>query len=115
MANATFNGVQLGDHAWVEIDTTNEVEIHKIPRADGVIIRPKGGGVKTLLVHAWMVKTQRTDIEQYFNTLAANLTSAVANLIVNGVTYSNCIMRSVSPDSVHNKWATFTIVFIKSG
>jgi len=115
MANATFSGIGLGDHAWVEISTSNEVEVHKIPRADGSIIRRRGGGLKTLTVHAWVTKENRHEIESYFNGLAGALTSNIANLIVNGVTYTNCILKSISADSTHNNFANFTLTFIKSG
>ena len=115
MSNSTFNGVMLGDHAWISVDTDNEVEIHKIPRADGAIIRRRGGGVKTITISGWIVKTTKTEIEQYFDSLAANLTSSIGTLIVNGISYTNCILQSVKPSTEHNRWATFTITFIKSG
>ena len=115
MPNATFNGIVIGDHAWLVTETTNEVEIHKIPRADGAIIRPKGGGVKTMNVHAWKITNTRAELEQYLDELAGNFTSGLADLIINGETYSNCIFKSISPDSNHNKFTNFNIVFLKSG
>lgn len=115
MANANFNGVALGDHAWLQIDTINQVEIHIIPRADGVITRRRGGGIKNLTVHGWIIREGRKQIQEYFDQLAANLTSAETDLIVDGTTYSDCIMKSISQSSEHNAWARFTILFIKSG
>ena len=115
MATATFNGIGIGDHAWVAIGTTNEVEIHKIPRADGAILRRRGGGLKTLTVSAWLVSDNKAQNETYFNELAGNLTSGVGDLIVHGVTYSNCILKSVSADSSHNDFSRFTVTFLKSG
>lgn len=119
MPNATFNGIAIGDHAWLSINTANEIEIHKIPRADGAIIRRRGGGVKTMTVNAWIKKVgvsdDRADIEQYFDQLAGAFGSGVADLIVNGETYSDCIFQSISQDAVHNKWSNFTVTFIKSG
>lgn len=115
MSNVTFNGVSIGDHGWVEIATSNEVEVHKIPRADGAIIRRRGGGLKTLTVHAWKKFDNRFEVETYFNGLAGTLSSAVSDLIVNGVTYSNCLLQNVSADSTHNNFARFSITFIKSG
>ena len=115
MSNASFNGVALGDHAWVQIDTTNQVEIHIIPRADGSIVRRKGGGVKNLIVHGWIVRNSRKKIQEFFDQIAVNLTSAVADLIVDDTTFSNCVMKSISQSSEHNNWARFTILFIKSG
>lgn len=118
-SNATFNGIAIGEHAWVSINTTNEVEVHKIPRADGVIIRRRGGGVKILTVHAWILRTAaletRSDIEQFFDQLAGAFGSDVADLIVSGETYTNCIFKSIAQDSIHNRWARFNVTFIKSG
>jgi hypothetical protein len=119
MANATFNGVAIGDHAWVSIGTANEIEVHKIPRADGAILRRRGGGVKTLTVTAWIKKygigEERADIEQYFDQLGGAFGSDFADLIVNGVTYSNCLFQNIAPDTVHNKWSRFTVTFLSSG
>jgi len=114
-SNVNFNGVNIGCHAWLEINTENEVEVHKIPRADGAIIRRKGGGLKTLKVHAWQVWNTRAEVEQYMNSLAGNLSSGIGDLIVNGVTYSNCILQDVSSDANHNNFAQFTVTFLKSG
>lgn len=115
VGNATFNGIQIGDHAWLELKTDIEVEVHKIPRADGVITRRRGGGLKTLVVHAWITRNQRNEIEQYFDGLALAFTTAKADLIVNGKTYSDCLLKSITPDSDHNKWARFNVEFLKSG
>ena len=112
---AIFNGVQIGDHAWVQIDTENEIEVHKIPRADGSIIRRRGGGLKTLTVHAWVKKPFRSEISEFFDQLGGSLSSAVADLIVDDITYSNCLMKSISQSGEHNLWARFTIVFISPG
>lgn len=117
--NATFNGIAIGNHAWVSINTQNEVEVHKIPRADGAIIRRRGGGVKTFTVTAWIIKTDtletRSDIEEFFDQLAGAFGSGLADLIVNGVTYPNCILQNISQDTVHNRWSQFTVTFIQSG
>lgn len=115
MPNATFNGITIGDHAWLEPTTSNIVEIHRIPRADGAIIRPKGGGVKTMRVHSWIVLADRVTLEQYMDGLAANFGSGIADLILNGETYSNCILQDITPDGRHNRFSNFTITFIKSG
>ena len=115
MSNASFGGIGIGDHTWLEVRTANEVEVHKIPRADGSIIRRRGGGLKTLALHAWIKKSSRVEIETYFNQLAGTLTSAVADLIVNGVTYTDCILQSVSADPTHNNFSRYSLIFLKSG
>jgi len=115
MSNASFNGVAIGDYAWVEVSTENEVEIHKIPRADGCIIRRRGGGLKTMTVHGWVKKMRRQDLETYLNGLAGSFGSGLADLVINHNTYSNCIFKSISPGAEHNIWSRFTILFYKSG
>lgn len=115
MSNGTFNGVVLGCYVWLEVKTENEVQVHKIPRADGAIVRRLGGGLKTVIVHGWIVKNNRFEIEQYFDQLAGSLGSAGSDLIINGKTYSNCFLKSISPDSNHNNWATFTVTFTRPG
>lgn len=115
MANASFNGINVGDHAWLEISTENEVEIHKIPRADGCIIRRRGGGLKTLTVHGWVKKMRRQDLEDYLNSLAAAFGSGLASLVINHNTYTNCILKSIEPGPEHHRWSRFSVVFYKSG
>lgn len=115
MSNASFQGVAIGDHAWLETSTENEVEVHKIPRADGVILRRRGGGLKTLTVHGWVKKTKRKDLESYLDGLAAAFSSALGTLVINGNSYTNCILKSISPSSDHFIVNRFSITFYKSG
>ena len=95
MSNASFNGITIGDFCHLQVDTKNEVEIHKIPRADGAILRRRGGGLKTLTVYGWVKKLSRKDLESYINSLAASFGSGLATLIINNNTYSNCILESI--------------------
>ena len=115
MANAYFNSIVIGDYAWLETDTENEVEVHKIPRADGAILRRRGGGLKTMTVHGWVKKMRRQDLETYINGLEASFGSGLASLVINHNTYTNCIFKSISPGSVHNNWSRFSIIFYRSG
>jgi len=115
MGNSTFSGIQIGDFAHLETSTDNEVEIHKIPRADGAILRQRGGGLKTMTIHGWVKKLSRKQLELYLDNLGAAFGSALGTLIVNGNSYTNCIFKRISPDSDHFKWSRFTIIFYKSG
>jgi len=115
MSNAAFNGVNIGDYAWLETSTENEVEVHKIPRADGAILRRRGGGLKNIVVHGWVKKMRRQDLEIYLDGLAAAFGSGLASLVINNNTYTNCILKSISPGAEHNNWSRFSIVFYKSG
>ena len=115
MSNGSFNGVELGSYCWLEISTEQEIEIHKIPRADGAILRRRGGGLKTITVYGWVKKMSRQELELYINGLAAAFGSGLADLVVNHNTYSNCILKSISPGSDYYKWSRFSIVFYRSG
>jgi hypothetical protein len=115
MSNGSFNGVQIGSYCYLNTDTENEVEIHKIPRADGAILRRRGGGLKTLNVSGWVKKMSRRELETYIDSLGAAFGSGLADLVVNGNTYSNCILKSISPGSDYYRWSRFSIVFYRSG
>lgn len=115
MSNGSFNSIQLGDYTFLQVDTENEVEIHKIPRADGAILRRRGGSLKTLTVHGWVKKMSRRELETYIDSLGAAFGSGLANLVVNNNTYSNCILKSISPGSDYYRWSRFSIVFYRSG
>lgn len=115
MSNGSFNGIILGDYCFMQIDTEQEIEVHKIPRADGAILRRRGGGLKTITVQGWVKKTSRQELETYINSLAAAFGSGLADLVINHNTYSNCILKSISPGSDYYKWSRFSIVFYRSG
>lgn len=115
MSNATFEGIQIGDFVHLSTGTENEVEVHKIPRAEGAILRRRGGGLKTLTITGWVKKMSRKSLEEYLDSLASSFGSGLGTLIVNSNTYTNCILKSISPDSDHFKWSRFTITFYKSG
>ena len=68
-----------------------------------------------MTVHGWVKQLSRKDLETYLNELASNFGSGLADLIVNGNTYSNCIFKSIAPGSDHYQWSRFSIVFYKSG
>ena len=112
--NASFNAINIGDHAYLAPSHAVELEIKKIPRADGSIIRRRGGGVQTLTVHAWVTKTQRVDIESYLAQLAVSFGTAGANLIVNGVTYSNTFFNSLSAGGDDHQWNYFDVTCVRN-
>jgi len=115
MSNGSFNGVNLGSFCHMNVDTELEIEIHKIPRADGAILRRRGGSVKTINISGWVKKMSRQELELYIDGLAASFGSGLADLVVNHNTYSNCILKSISPGSDYYKWSRFTIVLYRSG
>lgn len=115
MSNVFFAGIACGDFGWLEVSQENEIEIHKIPRADGAILRRRGGSLKTLTVYGWVKKMSRRELETYIDALGAAFGSGLADLVVNGNTYSNCILKSISPGSDYYRWSRFSIVFYRSG
>ena len=112
--NGTFNGILIGEHCWLEPSYNVELEVKKIPRADGCIVRRRGGGVQTLTVHAWITKNHRVDLESYLSQLATSFGTASANLIINGVTYSDTFFQSMSVGGDDHQWNYFTCTFIKN-
>ncbi len=112
-----FNNVAIGDYAWAEISYQGNVVTRIIPRALGVRIystSEMGGGQRRITVHAYVIKATRKDLEEYFRTLPASLGYAAATLTVDGVSYTNCYMESITPPSGVERWATFTVNFIQS-
>lgn len=112
--NGYFNSIALGDHCFLEPGYDVELEIKKIPRADGCIVRRRGGGVQTLTVHAWVVKNSRVNIESYLAQLATSFGTAGANLVINGVTYSNTFFQDMSPGSDDHQWNYFSCSFVRN-
>jgi len=112
--NASYNSIDIGDFAWLEISYANVLEIKKIPRADGCIVRRRGGGEQTLTVHAYAVKTTRANFEQYFKALPTSFGSGSATLTVNGIDYTNTFFISTAPGGDYKNFTTFTVVFKRS-
>jgi len=113
--NAVFGTTDIGDFAWLEISFSNNLEIKKIPRADGCIVRRRGGGEQILTVHAYVTKTTRANFEQYFKGLPLSFGSGSATLTVNGIDYTNTFFVSVSPGGDYKNFTTFTAIFRRSG
>ena len=114
-ANASFNGTDIGDYAWLTVSTVMpDVEI-QIPRAQGIRQRDMGGGTQILTITAWVVKNTRALLEQYYEGLARSFGTGVATLTVNSVEYTNCKLQSIAPqDRYEDRVDYFTVVFKKS-
>ena len=113
-ANITFATVGIGDHGWASFAYAPELEIKKIPRADGCIVRRRGGGVQTITVHAWVIKATRELFDAYMSQLPLSFGTAGADLIINGATYSNTFFQSISPSVEHNEFGQFSVTFIRN-
>lgn len=113
--NASFNSENIGDFAWLEISFSNNLEIKKIPRADGCIVRRRGGGEQTLTVHAYVTKTTRANFEQYFKGLPLLFGSGSSTLTVNGIDYTNTFFVSLSSGGDYKNFTSFTAIFRRSG
>lgn len=113
----TFNSIEIGDHAWAQIDFEGNVLKRNIPRAIGNVVYPTetmGGGLRTITVHAWVIKETRAALETYMRDLPTNLGHALATLSIDGVDYTNCALESISTDGDNFSWAIFTCVFVQS-
>lgn len=118
-----FNGglygtFQVGDYAYVDASDSPLVTIENIPRALGVVIKFLGGGEQALTLNGWIVNfagRRRKELEEFFRDLAANLLSqSPSNLLVNGVTYTNCFYNGFSVGGSGHHFDTFTISFLRS-
>jgi len=112
--NASFAGTYIGDFAWLEISYSNVLEIKKIPRADGCIVRRRGGGEQSLTVHAYAIKTTRANFEQYFKDLPLSFGSGSSTLSVNGIDYTDTFFESIAPGGDYKNFTTFTVSFRRS-
>ena len=114
----TFNGVNLGDHAYVSPSYQGNVVQRIIPRASGARIydtKQMGGGIITLTVHAFVIKTTRKSLEQYFYNLQGNLGAAKASLVIEDWTLEDCSIESYSMENEGNEnFSKFTLTLTKS-
>jgi len=112
--NGSFKGIAIGDFCWITPSYSNDKQVVHIPRADGVRIRNMGGGQKTYSVTAYLIKSQRTTLEQYFDTLINSFGNTKGELIINGYSYGDCFFTDISPETSYPNYNTFTLTFIKS-
>jgi len=116
-SRVSFNGVTIGDYAWAVVGFSGNTSVRVIPRAKGVRIystEEMGGGYRTITVSAYVIKQSRKDLEEYFRTLPDLLGHEAATLVVEGVSYTNCVMTGINPESTYEKWNTFTVEFLQS-
>lgn len=111
--NGQFGSTDIGDHCWVVPTFDFDLEIKKIPRANGAVINNRGGGHHILTVHAWVRRNTRQDLESYLHDLADSFGTTSKTLTINGETYANCYFQSITPSSEHNNFNFFTVVFVK--
>ena len=107
----------IGDHAWAEVSYQGSPFIRTIPRASGVKIYSTdemGGGYTRIAVHAWVKKTTRKLLEQYFLNLPINIGKKTGTLKISGTEYSGCSMSNITADSSYHKWAFFSVEFVRS-
>lgn len=113
-----FNDVYLGDHAWASFAYEGNVSMRIIPRAKGVVIRDtkeNGGGLIRISIYAWVIKTTRKALEQYFYNLQGNLGQAKAAIDIDGWELANCAIESYEMSNSENQsYSNFTVTVIKS-
>lgn len=117
MSRVTYNSVDVGDWAWAEIGFEGNPEVRVIPRCKGVKIlstTEMGGGQLSITVHAYLIKETRKEIEDFFAGAQTSYGNGPSTLVVDGVSYTNTYLVRIVPDSSYERFATFTIEFIKS-
>ena len=108
----------IGDHAWAEVSYSGNPFVRTIPRAAGVKIystSEMGGGYTRINVHAWVKKSTRKELEQYFLNLPSNIGKKEGILKIGGTEYTGCSVVGITPDSSYQKWAFFSVEFVRSG
>ena len=117
MARVTYNGQAIGDWAWAEIAYEGNPEVRIIPRAAGIRIHSTtemGGGQQIIIVHAYLIKDTRKEVEDYFGTIHTKLGAGPYTLIVDGTSYTNTYLVRVTPDETYERFSTYTIEFVRS-
>ena len=114
ISNGSFKGILIGDHCSAVINYNRDLEVKKIPRANGSIIRNTGGGIQSIAVGAWVIKDTRKDVEEYCTNIAISFGNISGDLIINDVTYSDCFFTSITPGGDDQHWNVFTLNFVRN-
>ena len=113
----TFNGIYLGDHAYVSFSYSGNVNTRIIPRARGAILldtKENGGGIIRITANAWVVKNTRKELEKYFYDLQGNLGRAKATLDIEGyLIITDAAIESYDMDSDNKNNCKFTVTIVK--
>lgn len=113
----TFNSVYLGDHAWASFSYEGNVNTRIIPRARGAVLRDTnemGGGIMRITIHAFVVKTTRKSLEQYFYNLEGNLGREKATLDIDGWEITDAAIESYEMSNTENQnFSKFTVSIVK--
>lgn len=110
-----FGDYYIGDHAWVESRFSGSTLVRTIPRLTGAKIyslNSIGGGHISIVVHAWIKKDTRKELEEYLIQLPANLGYTKKTITYGDKTISNCALQAISSDSGYERWSFFSATFI---
>ena len=117
-----WKAIEVGDYGYVTFNYTGNNEVRIIPRAKGVKIRSTkelGGGLMKITVEAFVEKTNRYALENFFNSLDSNFDLIDSGTLQisdeNGtINLTNCFLESFSQSGEDFRWSTFTLDFVKS-
>lgn len=120
----TFRGVKLGDHAYLTLSYSGNTDERVIPRAKGMKLWSTyelGGGLWNIRVDAFVAKSSRISLEQYFYNLDSSISLNESGSIVvtdtstsTSYTLTNCYLKSYSQENSDFKFNSFTFDFVKS-
>ena len=114
-SNGTFNGVDLGDYCSIFSDYGISPIIKKVVRANGIILLQSGGGQFTHTVKFWKEGfSNRAEVANYVKGLHVSFGTGKAELVINSVTYSDCICTGITQEDTDENWARLSATFIQS-
>ena len=112
-ANILYNNAEIGDYAWLTPSTTMPDTEVQIPRAQGIRQKDAGGGSMIMTVEAWVVKASNAALAQYYEGLQRSFGSGLADLVADGVTYTNVKLLSISPEGRYQAQVDYFICTFK--
>jgi len=114
-SNILFSGTEIGDYGWMTPTTVLPDTEVQIPRAQGIRQKDAGGGSMTITIDAWVVKASNAALAAYYEALPRSFGSGLADLVADGVTYTNVKFLSLNPQGRYQAQVDyFTCTFKKS-
>lgn len=109
----TAGGVDLGVGGTMDVEMVRNAELRTVPRARGA--RP-GGPESGAAIHLTVnshIRADDTHIAQAIEDKVRAIPDGKIDLVANGVTYQDVLLRSINPEHGQQRTAAFTAEFVK--